>query len=226
MDRKYLLSIKELKIELEQEGKNSLLIMQALEKLDLHRREKVLQTSYPRKRAEAIGAGLLLQLGMQAHVADECEERCKIQELSIPQVLSKLNTPMEADYFYGEKGKPYFVDIPLYFSISHCEDYVFCVFSNQEVGADIQYEKPIQEAHMVQRFFAPREKTMWENCTDPKAQKKMFYRLWTRKEAYAKLFGNGIADTVGMDMESLDVCYEEYELENNYRIAICKSCPK
>jgi len=221
-ERKYLLSIKELKTELERDGLHSSLVKQALEKLDTHRREKALKTARPRKCAESIGAGLLLQLGLQEFYGDNC----KIQKVNISEVLSNLNPPTEVTYRYGEKGKPYFADIPLYFSISHCEDYVLCVFSKQEIGADIQYKKPIQEEGMVQRFFSPREKVIWEQCSNPEEQKDLFYRLWARKEAYGKLTGKGIGETIAMDMEAPDVWFEEYELENNYRIAICKLRPE
>lgn len=264
-DRKYLLSIKELKTELEKVGVDATLAVQALEKLDAHRKEKALQIGNFGKRAESIGAGLLLQLGLQEYYAygqehsehrgvkcgtnkeemqgvmtDACEDVCKTQELSLFEILSRLNSPMEATYRYGEKGKPYFAEVPLYFSISHSGNYVLAVFSWQEVGADIQYEKPMrgkalqeeperekhmQEERIVQRFFSPQEKARWEDCSTEEGRRKLFYRLWTRKEAYGKLLGVGIVDVIGTDMDSLDVSFEEYEWGNNYRIAICKHNP-
>lgn len=239
MERKYLLAVKELTTGLERDGLHSPLIMQAVKKLDTYRREKVLQIANPKRRAQSIGAGILLQLGLQeyyacesgmSHKGAQCEtgkedvrdDAGKIQELSIQQILSRLNSPTEVTYRYGEKGKPYFSEIPLYFNISHCEDYVFCVFSPQEIGADIQCKKPVDEESMLRRFFATKDKTAWEACVTAEEKRDFFYRLWARKEAYSKLTGRGIAETIAVDTYSLPVSFEEYEVENNYRIAICK----
>ena len=240
MERKYLLAVKELTTELERNGLHSPLIMQAVEKLDTYRREKVLQIANPKRRAQSIGAGILLQLGLQeyyvcepsgmSHRGAQCEtgkedvqdDAWIIQKLSIQQILSRLNSPTEVTYRYGEKGKPYFAEIPLYFSISHCEDYVFCVFSPQEIGADIQCKKTVDEESMLRRFFAPKDKAVWESCVTAEEKRDFFYRLWARKEAYSKLTGRGIAETIAVDTDSPPVSFEEYEVENNYRIAICK----
>ena len=37
-----------------------------------------------------------------------------------------------------KRGKPYFVDTPVYFSITHTKNHAFCVLSNTPVGIDAE----------------------------------------------------------------------------------------
>ena len=125
--------------------------------------------------------------------------------------------------------KPYLKNYPYYFSISHSGDYVFCVLSEQEVGADIQQKAEYVKEGVVQRFFAEEEKNYWEKCASEEEKRDFFYRMWCRKEAYGKLTGEGIADVVSVNMcdirdDSTSMQYEieEYTLQDGYQLAICK----
>lgn len=227
-DIRYLLSITELLEGVSAEQ----LREEACRRLDTERRRKLEGAKSGRRYAEALGAGLLLQLGLQ-----ECKKICKgsqehlddapesIRQLTVSQILSKLHAPMEAEYTYGEKGKPYFKEEPVYFSLSHSGDYVFGVFSEREIGADIQYEKPDYSERIVSRFFTEKEQKLWQGCSDKEARRRLFYKLWTRKEAYGKLTGDGIVAGLQTDVPD-DILWEDYEVSENYWIAICRWAKK
>lgn len=213
-DIRYLLSIKELL-----EGSSTeQLAEQACTKLDKERSQRLKGMKHGKKYAESLGAGLLLQLGMQELSTPELT----IQYLTVSQVLARLGEPIDLKYTYGEYGKPYFKYLPVYFNISHSGDYVFCVFSEQEIGADIQYRKSLSNDRIVRRFFTRSEQEMWDKCTSLKERERLFYHLWTRKEAYGKLTGEGIAKTASVDVNSLDISWEDYEIADDYQIAVCK----
>lgn len=253
-DIRYLLSIKELLGSPAAEQ----LAKQAYEKLDGERKRKLEGIKTERKYAECLGAGLLLQLGVQelykgknsvhresfidvevvnVNTVDmnttnvktaDTEPKHKsepVRCLTVSQALSLLGEPIEITYAYGAKGKPYFQDIPVFFNLSHSEDYVCGVFSKQEVGVDIQYRKALTSDRMVRRFFAAAEQKLWESCSSTEEGEKLFYRLWTRKEAYGKLTGEGIAKAASVDVsteDSLFVRWEDYEILDGYQLAICK----
>jgi len=85
-------------------------------------------------------------------------------------------------YEYGETGKPSVCGIPgFHFSISHSGSSVICAVSEQPVGADLQESRPVSE-RLQHRMFTERERLL----ADP-------IRLWTLKESYAKLTGEGIS---------------------------------
>lgn len=234
-DIRYLLSIKEL---LDDSVKEKLLEA-ACAKLDSERLQKVQGISQARKRGQSIGAGLLLQLGLQEISKrdlccdevvrtneDEVSEEALIQCFTVSQIIAMLDDPIEEEYTYGEKGKPYFKNIPINFSLSHSGDYVFCVFSEQEVGADIQYKKPDAGERVVKRFFTEAEREAWKRCATQEEREELFYKLWSRKEAYGKLTGEGIVAATAVDvMEALPMAifWQDFKVLENYHISICKS---
>lgn len=236
----YLLSIKELLDEATKEA----LLKAAYKKLDSERRRKLENITNEKKRAESIGAGLLLQLAVQEllfengkNAASMAMDRGKdlsqasaaaIQLLTVSQVLAKLGAPIEIEYIYSENGKPRFRDYPWHFNLSHSEEYVFCVLSEQEVGVDIQCKRTFNNERILRRFFTEEEQKNWEQCDSEEEREQYFYRMWTRKEAYGKMTGEGIAKAVSVNVmneeavEKLGCLLWDYEMIPQYRIAVCK----
>ena len=93
------------------------------------------------------------------------------------------------EIIFSENGKPYFKDIPLYFSISHSGDFVIAAFSEREVGADIEKIREIPRG-VAERFFTKRE------------QKCDFFDIWTKKEACGKCIGD-MAEAFAKDVTEL-----------------------
>lgn len=92
----------------------------------------------------------------------------------------------------NERGKPYFVDVEINFSISHSNDAVLCTVSKSCIGADIEKIGNIREK--ILKSFSPLEQ---EQVKSPKD----FYTLWTLKESFAKLTGNGLSDVRNAEFE-------------------------
>lgn len=93
----------------------------------------------------------------------------------------------------NEAGKPYFVDSPLKFSISHSKGLVACALSIcGEIGVDIENSAPTAERakKIADRYFDTEEKEII--AKDP----ERFTEIWTQKEAIVKFFGKTFAETV------------------------------
>ncbi len=96
------------------------------------------------------------------------------------------------------QGKPALLapqtDPTLYFNLSHSDDLVVVAFAaGREVGIDVEQDAPLPELEAVaQRFFAPDEVAALL-ALPPEARQTAFYRIWTRKEAWIKLRGDGLA---------------------------------
>lgn len=89
----------------------------------------------------------------------------------------------------GEYGKPYFENIPIYFSISHTCDIWTCLMADFKVGIDIQISKNLDYEKIAKRFFSKEEAIfVRENG------KKSFFEIWTRKEAFVKYTGKGFSN--------------------------------
>jgi len=110
-------------------------------------------------------------------------------------------SPEDLKFDYGNLGKPQLVksDLvsPLQFNISHSQEYALFGFTNHHlIGVDIEYLKEMPDAvKIAQRFFSPREFSLISNSAIDE-QPKLFFKLWTAKEAYLKAIGVGLTGSL------------------------------
>ncbi len=144
---------------------------------------------------------------------------------------SDLKNPFAGTLEIASKGKPYLKtqdcwnNAPLYFNISHSGNYVVCAISGQEVGIDIQEHRELDYMVTAKRFFSMEELSFLEETAHQK-RLELFYRLWTRKEAYGKMLGEGVASVLNRNMleTTTDAFHvEEYNHIPGYSLALCKS---
>ncbi|NOR51376.1 MAG: 4'-phosphopantetheinyl transferase superfamily protein, partial [Gammaproteobacteria bacterium] len=116
-------------------------------------------------------------------------------------VLAKYLTiePALIQYRLGDRGKPSlkaagYDSRALKFNLSHTQDItLLAVTSDTEVGIDIEYmDRKTDREAIGQRFFtAPEQRVLFSLAKEK--QKRAFYQLWTRKEAYMKVLGSGLS---------------------------------
>ena len=109
--------------------------------------------------------------------------------------------PKDLEFFYGDRGKP-LLELeqlyPLQFNLSHSQEYVLYGFTyNCLIGVDLEYLREMSDLiKIARRFFSHREyKLLVEESEE--ARLKLFFQLWTAKEAYLKAIGTGITDSLG-----------------------------
>ena len=99
-------------------------------------------------------------------------------------------------FSYLKNGKPGLAmwPEPLRFNVSHAHERALFALSRQyQVGIDIEYlERDIAYRELVGRYFSPREAATLERF--PNAERRhVFLTAWSRKEAVAKISGEGIS---------------------------------
>ena len=100
-----------------------------------------------------------------------------------------VGTPMP-DIAVTQRGKPYFVDAPWHFSISHSKGHVFCALSHSPIGIDAEEaDRPISPA-LAEKILSPGEYAQWQQAADPQ---KALLTFWVLKEASAKRTGKGLS---------------------------------
>ena len=200
------------------------LLREAAECVDPVRCKKAERLKGIGAKAASLGAGMLLQkMAMDLTEGVENTDILFLEEDELLAVLQK--PPFSFSYEYGEQGKPQIVNFPKKFNLSHSGDYVVCGVSDGEVGVDIQKWVPYKE-RTAERFFAKEE---WELLQEKDEQERteLFYRLWSRKEAYGKYTGQGIGSAVGEDFsneqkwQEKQICFRERILEDGYSLAVC-----
>ncbi len=233
----------------------------AYEKVSQYRKEKTQQLKGESDKKRCVASGLLLNSMLRRwdivkkasvnvedtnvgaiNIEPANVEHANIKPVNIEPV--KLDI-LEAADMYDSKydyrvgitanGKPYFEDRPqLYYNISHAGKYVVCVVGDCPVGIDIEGNRTIKE-NIAKRFFSQHECLWIEEEAD--SRESGFFRLWTLKEAYAKLTGEGIALSMSTahfhmgrkpqlvdekgDIRQ-DVMFYEYTLSEDYYIALAK----
>ena len=167
--------------------------------------QKTLRYRQLKDRKQSLGAGLLLK-------------KC----------LNEYNINID-DIRYGRHGKPELEGI--YFNLSHSCDMVVCVVSDRSVGCDIEKIRDIDPG-LADRFFTKNEIQYLEQFHGDEKRDE-FYRLWTMKESYMKMTGEGmslslnrfefrITDDIKVyrDGSLYDCHIKEYEIPG-YKLTVC-----
>lgn len=89
----------------------------------------------------------------------------------------------------AQRGKPYFVDSPWHFSISHTKKRVFCVLSEENIGIDAEEADRNINLRLADKILSPAEKQQFDAAADKRIA---LLKFWVLKEAAAKLSGEGL----------------------------------
>ncbi|MCM1300071.1 MAG: 4'-phosphopantetheinyl transferase superfamily protein [Firmicutes bacterium] len=105
----------------------------------------------------------------------------------------------QAPFTYKKADKPYFSQLDLFFSLSHCKTAVGAAASSGEIGFDIIDNRTVNEK-AAPRICSPRE---WEQYQAAADRQQFLRQLWCKKESMVKQSGIGFtkgfdtADTAG-----------------------------
>ena len=100
-------------------------------------------------------------------------------------------------FSYGPQGKPGLAGTHsrsgLHFNMSHTANSAIVAVGHARLGVDLEARRALRDpAALARRFFAPSEARAL-CAVPPSDQSRAVLRFWTRKEAYAKAVGGGIA---------------------------------
>lgn len=123
-----------------------------------------------------------------------------------------------------DRGKPFFENSKVHFSVSHTRKYAFCVLSEKNVGLDAEEMNRDISLKLAEKILSASEKEQFDAALDKRAA---LLRFWVLKEADAKCKGTGLTGYPNRTAFSLDDpriftqdgCYVaviETEQENRY----------
>ena len=112
-------------------------------------------------------------------------------ELVRNAISKEFNIDAKDIRFRTEKsGKPYVENVKVEFSISHSGNIAVCAISDKPVGIDIELVKDVNINAAKRLFTTDEQNYVFEKWA---FAKQRFFEVWTRKEAYVKMLGKGIA---------------------------------
>lgn len=133
-------------------------------RLPKERTEKILKYRCEPDRKRSLGAGLLLLELLPRYGAD-------IKDIRI-----------SAD------GKPEAEGV--FFNLSHSGGYVICAVGDRPVGCDVEQVKKAP-GQVAEHFFCESE-IAYINMAESGRRDQAFFRIWTMKESYMKMTGEGM----------------------------------
>ncbi len=125
----------------------------------------------------------------------------------------------------GEHGKPYVLNIPTHFSISHSGNFTVVAISNEPIGIDCEVIRDFSAIVAHKTFNTCERNYVAGNTADRKKSEmeKAFYEIWTAKEAYLKYTGQGLSGGINAlsfegDYNKLKAINKDIELVYDYSI--------
>ena len=182
-------------------------------------------------KARCIGAGLLLKEAFFRFCNEYEKKEQSGAQKDGQNPAGRVGMPQEkAD----EHGRPYLAGegekvlttaddgvrstalIP-FISISHAGDYVAVAMADKRIGVDIERNRKISDS-LARRLLSDAEQREWEYLQKEQSN-RFLLRIWTRKEAAAKLDGRGIFTMLG-ELSANDwankLCLYSRELGGDY----------
>jgi 4'-phosphopantetheinyl transferase len=115
--------------------------------------------------------------------------------------------PGAVQFSYGPRGKPFLAACgtaspALGFNLSNSHELALVGFVHGlEIGVDVEYLKPMTDLEQIaERFFSASERVALRQLPG-ELKHEAFFNCWTRKEAYLKAVGEGLA----APLDSFDV---------------------
>jgi len=115
--------------------------------------------------------------------------------------------PSEVRFQYAPHGKPALEEpvahVP--FNLAHSDGLAVCALADgdSEIGVDVERIRPLRDADAVARaVFSPAELARYDTLNGP-TKLRAFFEAWTRKEAFLKALGCGLA----RPLQSFDVAF-------------------
>jgi phosphopantetheinyl transferase len=157
----------------------------------------VARLSWLSKSEQIRAARLKSPLERQRYLAGRVFTRC---------VLSNLTgvSPENVEIIVNQCGKPCLTLPPvaghlpsgslLKFNVSRSENFL-CIATGLgcDVGVDIEVVNPDLDVLAISEACLDSEDTHRVRCSCPGKRSLVFYRLWTQKEAFAKMMGHGVS---------------------------------
>jgi len=116
--------------------------------------------------------------------------------------------PARLVFAYESRGKPMVClpdgKLPIQFNLSHSDGLALIAGTRQAaLGIDVERVRFVPEADQIAaKFFSPQESAVL-NAIPEEQKMEAFFHCWTRKEAYLKATGEGIADALPLIEVSL-----------------------
>lgn len=112
-------------------------------------------------------------------------------KLLLKQMYEELTGEEMPEIEKMHRGKPYFPNNNLHFSITHTKQTVFCAICDQPIGIDAEELTRVVNPCLAEKILSPDEYAQYQAAADEDKNNALL-RFWVLKEAEAKCTGIGL----------------------------------
>ena len=131
----------------------------------------------------------------QIYIYDGAFDRGDAGWMLVREAASRYGWELDLPYDFEtveirrtDRGKPFFADVPVEFSLSHSGAMWMCMFSQRPCGLDLQVVETDRDWQAICRRRYTAEEQHYVDLWGVEG----FYEIWVRKEAFGKCTGRGI----------------------------------
>lgn len=147
---------------------------------------------------------------------ENVKEHCNKKE-SIAAASALLSMGVE-NLYYDENNKPWAGNC--FVSISHSKNMIAVCKSDKPVGIDIEFIATERDYKKIANRFYKGKELEYFNFS-PTAE--TFYEIWTKKEAYSKISGQGTVEIFeGFDVFNLEGYKFQTEFIEDFTLSVCE----
>ena len=124
------------------------------------------------------------------------QTRFAVAHAALRTILGRCSgvAPQALTFASGASGKPALPGQPLAFNLSHSGDVAVCaVAAGGHLGVDVEMVRPVPDADALASRFFSRDEAADLARVPASDRLQAFFRIWTRKEAFVKATGEGMA---------------------------------
>lgn len=215
-------------------------LQRLLQSVPSSQRDKINRIANKSSKAQSLGAYLLAARAVQLWEQRQLNQQDQATQQGQAAQQEWISDLPALEFTKGKYGKPVLSGHPgIYVNWSHSGSYVAVSIGDEENGVDIQEHQKGYLPHVAERFFHEEEKKRLAEilqkseleAADPQQEKMrirqeqlaVFYEIWTKKEAYIKYTGLGMAQDLRLfDTANLNgaECYS-FDKIAGYSIAFC-----
>ena len=122
----------------------------------------------------------------------------EVRHAAVEEAVKKYLDNDEVTVVYNDRGKPSIEGAKKYISVTTTGEKMIVAISDTPVGIDGEYlpryESKTDYSMLADRFFSGEESEYVRSGATVVDEKERFMKIWTRKEAYVKCTGKGVAD--------------------------------
>ena len=121
------------------------------------------------------------------------QQRFIVARGMLRELLARYLPEQPLVFQYGEYGKPYLANEPLYFNLSHAEEQLIIAVSYASpLGIDVEYNLRRTDRQLISEHVFTQQEQQYLLRIPESQQCSAFFHCWTRKEAYIKAIGQGV----------------------------------